>query len=460
MNRLFIYILFAGILVGQFSCASKRYAKKGMKFEQAGMYELAADAYMNALDKKPENVDAIIGLRRSSQRVIDDFSKAVLQGYEEDNMKVTVNQYLKADSFKRKVAKYNIELQIPETVIDAYNDVKPRYLSKLYSEGKTLLEAENFKEAQNVFAEIIRIDPDYEDVKELFKTSYCEPLYREAKQYTNNGKFRKAYAQYNKIMTKYTDYKDTRELREEALINATLVIKVKNFVAYYTEDVVAQNAQNALIKNIKELKNPFIKILDSNTSGIVEEQKKGLVSDNQVAIGKLLAPKAILNGSVSLVILDDNNIESSTTKGYLKKENKYKDPKTKEEKVEVTYEKVIYVTYKKRNAIRLIFEYKLTSVETGEILLTNVITSERKDEVQYARFNGPTDKLVPGYWEKMDASSPKDVINDNPESVGILKALLQKSETIKDINTLTDYAINDVVSQAASEINRFNPEEK
>ena len=50
------------------SCnGAKAYVKKAIKLEEAGMMEEAANHYMTALRKKPENLDALVGLKRTGQ---------------------------------------------------------------------------------------------------------------------------------------------------------------------------------------------------------------------------------------------------------------------------------------------------------------------------------------------------------------------------------------------------------
>ena len=53
------------------SCnGAKAYVKKARKMEEAGMNEQAAAHYMTALRKKPDNLDALTGLKRTGQIVL------------------------------------------------------------------------------------------------------------------------------------------------------------------------------------------------------------------------------------------------------------------------------------------------------------------------------------------------------------------------------------------------------
>ena len=72
MKRVLLVLLTIGMVASFSSCASKKYAKRGAKYEQAGMFEQAADMYYQSLVAKPSNIDARIGLQRNGERVLDD----------------------------------------------------------------------------------------------------------------------------------------------------------------------------------------------------------------------------------------------------------------------------------------------------------------------------------------------------------------------------------------------------
>ncbi len=76
---------------------------------------------------------------------------------------------------------------------------------------------------------------------------------------------------------------------------------------------------------------------------------------------------------------------------------KEKDPTTEEEKIKVNYRKVFYHVYSQRNEVSITLQFSLTSTETGAIRLTDLVRSQHAEEIEYARFDGPVTKLVPGF---------------------------------------------------------------
>lgn len=460
MKRLLLLLLAATVLVGG-GCASKKYAKKGMKFEQAGLWEQAADAYIRSLTAKRDNIDAIIGLKRAGQRVLDERSLKVIKAYENDDLKQAVYTYLDAEGFKNQAASLGVELSISNMATDYFNDAKPKYVEKIYSEAQTLLDAEKFKDAELLLTEVKRLQPDYGNTQDMLKVSKCEPLYRQAKQFMDAAQYRKAYANLDKIVKEFTNYKDSRDLRDEALQKATITIKVTDFKSTtYNTESIAKSVQAEVVSKLNALNNPFIKVIDvQSTDKIIEEQQRSVTTGSDLEIGKLLAAKALLSGDVSVIEATQGKLNKTEKRGYIREETKTKDPKTGEEKVNVTYRKVIYWVYNQKNSVSVALKFQLTSTETGAVMVSDFIRSNQADEVNYATFDGPSSKLVPGYWEKINVDSPKDVINDNQFDVRNLQELLKAKRDIASMNTLMSNAIEDIAKRTAQKINQYNPEE-
>lgn len=460
MKRLLLLLLAATVLVGG-GCASKKYAKKGMKFEQAGLWEQAADAYIRSLTAKRDNIDAIVGLKRAGQRVLDERSLKVIKAYENDDLKQAVYTYLDAENFKNQAASLGVELSISNMATDYFNDAKPKYVEKIYSEAQTLLDAEKFKDAELLLTEVKRLQPDYGNTQDMLMVSKCEPLYRQAKQFMDAAQYRKAYANLDKIVKEFTNYKDSRDLRDEALQKATITTRVTDFKSStYNTESIAKSVQAEVVSKLNALNNPFVKVIDvQSTDKIIEEQQRSVTTGSDLEIGKLLAAKALLSGEVSVIEVTQGKLNKTEKRGFIREETKTKDPKTGEEKVNVTYRKVIYWVYNQKNSVSVALKFQLTSTETGAVMVSDFIRSNQADEVNYATFDGPSSKLVPGYWEKIDADSPKDVINDNQLDVRNLQELLKAKRDIASMNTLMSNAIEDIAKRTAQKINQYNPEE-
>lgn len=275
------------------------------------------------------------------------------------------------------------------------------------------------------------------------------------------AQYRKAFANLDKIVKEFTNYKDSRDLRDEALQKATITIKVTDFKSTtYNTDNIAKSVQAEVVSKLNALNSPFIKVIDiQSTDRIIEEQQRSVITGSELEIGRLMVAKALLIGEVSVLEMTQGKLNKTEKRGYIREETKTKDPKTGEEKVNVTYRKVIYWVYNQKNSVSLALKFQLTSTETGTVMVSDYIRSNQADEIFYAAFDGPTSKLVPGYWEKINADSPKDVVNDNQSDVLNLQKLLKAKREIASIKNLTSKAIEEIAMRAAQKINQYNPEE-
>ncbi|MCB8965163.1 MAG: hypothetical protein H6536_09045 [Bacteroidales bacterium] len=457
-NLLLILLSIAIILSG--GCASKKYAKRGSKFEQAGLWEQAAESYMRSLSSKRHNIDAIVGLKRSGQKVIDDRCYKIYKAYESDQFKETVYGYLGVVDFKNRAAAYGVELTVSDMATDYFKDAKPKYIEKIYAESQQLMDAERFEQAENVLKEIQLIDPNYGNVQEMLKVSKCEPLYRQAREYMGAGLNRKAYANFDKIIKEHNSYKDSKELKDEALLKALITIKVENFENEQGSAGYAVRMQGTIVSQLNSLKNPFLKVVDTDkTQDIIDEQRRSVALGSDIQVGKILAANAILTGSVVEFRQNAGKLAKNEKRGYLKIVKTVKNKATGQDEKQVSYQKAIYYTYSIKNSVTVALRYQLASVETGAVMVSDVTSEILDDEARYATFDGDGGSLVPGYWVSQNKNSAKDYVSDNPAEINALQSLLKAKRNVLSVNQLLDKATAEISAQVVQKINKYNPEQ-
>ncbi len=172
-----------------------------------------------------------------------------------------------------------------------------------------------------------------------------------------------------------------------------------------------------------------------------------------------MAANAIFSATVVEFKQAAGKFEKVEKRGYLKEVTTTKNKETGLEEKTVSYKKVIYYTYSVKNASVVSLKYQLTSVETGAVMVSDVVREGFDDEASYATFDGDNDKLVPGYWEKMNKDSEKDYVSDTPVEVSNLRNLLKAKREVSSVAQLTDKAINETATKVAQKINRYNPEQ-
>jgi len=455
VKKYILLILIPGmVLLG--GCASKRYAKKGMKYQQAGMYELAADMFYQSMLKNPKNIDAAIGLKTNGQRLLDDKILAVHQAYSAGNDKETVYKFLDTKAYRDKVNATGVQISYPQRTEDYFTEAKPRYLSKLYDEARILLDEENFSDAEKLFAEIKSIDPSYQGVDEHMKISKCEPLYREGSTYLENGSFRRAYANFNRIILDHGSYKDSKYLRDEALEKGMVTIAIAPVKSKHRiSSTLLSLLEGKISHELTSLNNPFVKVVDiKNTEIFLSQQQRG----NNVEAGQLLAARALLSGNVVNLSKTEGDLRKEEKRGYLKEEYSVKDKTTGETRKQYRYHKVTYFEYIQENSVEVSFQYQLSSTETGSVLISDLVNSSDEDKIHYATFEGNSENLIPGYWEFQHKDSPKDKKNEGSSAVKELQSLFKANKKIKSIDKLQGNVFDDIASRVAQKVNNFNPE--
>ncbi len=459
MKRInYLYILFAFL----FSCSGiNKVTKMAFTFEQEGMYKQASEYYINALDIKRNHIDASIGLKRTSQKVLDDYLEDFFKVHTSNDHKNAVYTYLKAIDWKNKILRYNISLNTPDYYLSYYNEDLDSYLNDLYEKAQRSLDKEEFYSANNTLSEIISLNPDFKDAKNLKELSYSEPIYRKGNDAFESGKYRKAYYLFKQI----TSYKDSDELFEYSLEKAQFPIAIMPFENGSTTLNAHKAFQAQFTQTFIQNKDPFITVTDrSHIETILAEQELGIsgLVDYQTAAkaGDLLGVKGLLTGTVVSLDITENKITRTRKKGwerYIEIEKKVHKKTGKVIPLPIPkYKKVYYNSFYGRNIVSISIEYKLISTETGEILANNLIFKKYDVDVNYCTYDGEDVNLYEGNWNDMNSDSSIDNRKNNRSKI---KRLLKANRNLPSISDMKNSALKTVCSQAVNEINSYNPEE-
>lgn len=447
-----LFILSIILLIA--GCASKRYTKKAAKFEEAGLYEDAAEYYYEAVKKKDSNVDAKLGLRKTGQQTLDkklaDFSLA----YKQADYKKAVYNYLNAEEYFNKVKTVKVDLEFPEYFKEYYEEAKGDYLNKKYADGLDKLNREDFSAALTVFIEIKNIDANYKDVQDLFITAKYEPMYRDASQYLETGLYRKAYYTYETIIAGAGTYKQSVALKDEAQEKGTISVLVTNLsYSNYRYGKTASEITADLKGKLIELNNPFLKIIDpaSLSASIYDNGQINMKAANLSGI------QGILTGTITKVNASTGKLNKTENKAYIKEVTKTKDKEGKEIQT-VKYYKTTYMEYEQVNSASFAIDFKLVSTEDNSVMVSDMISDNNTDRMHYATFSGDKNKLVPGYWKYKDRDSKEDIQKDNKSDINKLQNLLKADKSIKSAENLLSEIMNQSVAKVAQKIDKYNPE--
>jgi len=428
---------------------SKSYSKRATKLDQAGLYAEAADMYLEAAQRNPKNVDAKIGLKTTGQRLLDDklsaFFKAMAMGA---NKGEAVSVYLEAVAYQERVRRMGVVIEVPDHYRADFERVKGEHLVELYDEGQALLEKQDFRAAEAVFTRIAKLEPGYKDANSLRTLAYMEPLYRAGKADLEAGRYRKAHDELARVTAKDPGYKDAATLLQECLAKGRYSIAVLPFTSANNRNDVAAKAQAHAMTELTRSSDPFLKVVDrENMDRILAEQRMGLsgVVDEQTAVrvGNLMGAQAVLMGTVIDYREEPGPLQRFTRDGFESHRVQQVNKETGEKYFETRYRPVKYVEHRKENKVFLSFSYRLVSLETGEVLMSQVVDRQAADRTAYVTYDGNRDALFP---------ANRGVVDPSDRARRELRAMMAAPRDVKDVATLVNEAIASAASAMASAI--------
>jgi hypothetical protein len=209
--------------------------------------------------------------------------------------------------------------------------------------------------------------------------------------------------------------------------------------------------QSLLTRQILNQKNIFIKVYDLSainpkldrtiggwTGNVNVSELRELESKNKM--------KAVLLLDVSDYSKESGKAKSEKKTGFLRENVKQPDGTFKNIDKQVNYTVTL-----QENKMRMTLNYKMVSTSTGQVFLSDQVTFNQDDRIEYATFDGDRKKLYP-------ASKPSGSYIINESGYNSLQSLLKASQRIKPVEELTNEVYQFVTSKVATSINNFNPE--
>ncbi len=438
------------------SCASKRYTKRAVEFEAAGYYEKAAEMYYLAVSRNANNVDAQVGLRKAGQVTLDNMLDKFKEQYNNSNDKDAVYLYLDAQKYFSNLKAIKCTLEFPVEYNEFFSESKKNYLESLYQKSLVLMNEEQFEQAEKTLNEISSIDKNYFNVEEMRKEARFEPIYRKGKAYLENEKYRKAYYSFYEITTEAPGFKDALSLKDEALQKAIYTISLHELVNNTPARGEENSIANIVYKTVSESNSPFMKIISNQMLGSVkQEQANAANNDNSnIKLGQTAVVKGLLSVTIEKYTINTPKLKVENKKGYFKQiipQGEGVPPK-------VQYHKTEYKEYSQSIEVSCRVSFKLVSVETGTLVISDVINKTVSDNIHYAEYSGDTKMLVPGYWKHSDKESPEDVVKDNKADAMHLQQLLKSSKELKPLSVLKSDINVAVGTYIANKVMSYDPE--
>ena len=410
MKYFFILLSTLFVFLTLESCtSSKALAKKAKKLEDSNQYQPASDLYYQSAKKNNTNIDALAGMKRTGSLVLNDYINTFNKAKLDEDYKKATYTYLDAEKYVAKIGQVNVKLEIPEFTQADFRIVKKLHLNKEYDEGLSLIETENFKDAELKFNEVYKFDKNFKEVKELRNIAFLEPFYRKAITYQDNKEYRKAYESYQRILKRLPDYKDTKDNCEYVLRAGQINLVVLDDKEKTKYSLYTNNIKNYTINSIIKKNDPFIKIVDrENLENILTEQElavSGLVSEeNGVEVGALTGAQYALSIKVTNYSVVNKPAKKGVYDGFSKYSEKYFNKTTQKNEYRTKYKKVKYSTYYASRQVNFTVNYRIISLKTGEIITSEMLEKKKESTVNYLVYKGNVKNLYASSNGKVNTS--------------------------------------------------------
>lgn len=201
-----------------FSCSVKNTTlKKGAEMEKLGNFKQASELYLGVLYRKPNLPEIENALRRSAQLHISETAFTIATKNEKGDKEGVVNEYYNLNSFVNQVNAFTKNLDIDQQTKAIYNKNLDQYLMGQYDLGIKYLSEQKFADAESVFNDISRFNPNYKDTPKQLSIAINEPVYLSGIQLFGEKKYMPAYDKWNEIYTREANYKDVKNKLQQAL---------------------------------------------------------------------------------------------------------------------------------------------------------------------------------------------------------------------------------------------------
>ncbi len=436
---------------------SKKYARKASKYEAAGMYRDAAENFYIAVRRKPDNIDARIGLKRTGQRYIDGELDRFYQAYSARRDREAVYIYREVQDFVNKCKPY-VVLDFPPYYEEQYSEMLQNYMERRYEEASDLMYNEKFQEAEKIFDELLMLDPNYRDVSDMGIVARAEPVYRKGVLAFETGKYRTCYDLMNEVLRIDGNYKDAVDYKNRAVEKGRIVIAVLPFeYASPAYRNLAGMLRPKIISNLAQSNNPFIKVIDRKSTGeVLKQQRFNAEAGTNVHTGELLGANALLKVKILEETFEGGSVKRYNRQGFLAYKVEKYNPETKEKYYETRYKRVTYNEYSGSIKLKTTVSYQLVSAETGAVLFSDVENYSTTDRVNYATFRGDYRNLYAG---KHGKPGERDMIYNSQSQKNALDRLFTtKKRTLVSKEELRKQAAEYLANRLSSNIINYNPD--
>lgn len=448
-GRLFlITILTASVMMLFFSnCASVKFSRAGLKYEQAEMFRLAVDQYFLSLGKKNTgNEEARIGLLRASKRYADALELKISEAYGSLNDDLVVRYFQELKTLQQRASIFRVDIDIPLQTIGQYEEASTRHLRKTYTLAVTLMNEDKFAEAESLFSEVVKLNSSYERASEFLKFTRCEPIYRLGKKKLEARMYRSAYLYFTRLVSIDEAYKDVLLLQREALYQALLTIALQPVINGSQYPFLAANLGASVKTEFERSRNPFLKLVSLNyLQDMLAEQRRALAAGVPFDASLILPVRVYLSATIT-------NSHYSTSLSRPEERKAYLQYVDKDDKVK--YRKVTYSEYEQSCRANISLQFEYVRVSDGVIIAFERLEQNYSDQVRYAKSDYDYRLLFPGEW----GVALKDTMYTDQTRIRALRSMFETRQALTDKKAFESQFAATAGTVIFKKINAYDPE--
>ena len=448
-----LFLLLAVSILG--ACSGAAYfARKGNKAQKEGKVGEASYFFIQSLRRNSSNAKAAYGLQIAGQEHLNKLLDVYFQHHNDEKLREAVYAYREAENFYEDVSSVKVSLRFPEYYREYFQEDKAEFLETTYNQAQDFFRKQNFKDAERLFAEIKKWDPNYKDAGKMRNRAEIIPLYEEALKDYDNAFYKTAYGKFSRVVELEASYEQASNYQQESLRRGTFTVAYTPFVDLARNPTMANIVGAQVLADLSKVRNPFFQIVDrSNIEKVLAEQKLALSNASDlVKVGEILGAKAILTGKILEYGFQGGQVTSQRRTGYEAFTDSVWNSSLGRKEATTRYKKVYYSEFTGQSLVKCKVQFQLISTEDGRILAADLVDQQVSDQIRYITYPGNIRALVPGSWTKFNVNEPSDRIFDNPGQRNELRKLSEARKSLKLENELRSETVNSISSKISKGI--------
>jgi hypothetical protein len=418
---------------------SRKYFKAAEKLEKQGLVNEAAGYYLEALQRKPTNVDARIKVKQVGQKYVSSLASEFFRNYNTQNFEASLEVFERLKQFHGLAAALDVQLDYPSAYEEDYRKAVETYCQKNYTQAMINVNQKKCADAMPYISKVKKYNANYHNLQQIETVAICEPLYQNAIMALENHNYPLALSHLSGIRQRTESYKDAAELYELANARHT-----KTFILFMPKppsDRGEKDVEEVLYNSFSQaaLQKLQVKIIN-NTPFQSSPQATDL--NNSTNIDLVQAIRKATGADYFYVF--DVGERRDYNPGISKVQNAaYQQVTTMQGTVAVTdYRQVDYNVVKGQRAYSFDYKYRIINAYTNQIVASQSQNIRAQDAIEYNEFHRTFNGNINSLYPYHPARTP--VINQyNPR---LWRNLFSARSTLKSFDELKNEAYNQALN--------------